>query len=206
SFGGPCAKSSLRLRRLRNSQFPLRRRTDAIPKLNQDLGLLPGTKIQSGDLIIQSQILPPEQRDRQIAILPQLIVKIAKFKPSPLLLSGICQKPVNLKLANLVSDRLPRHRGEKHRLSPGRLVVHWCPVLQILRRPVDVENAERELHVDLNSERTQSHKVANDLARLRTVVEQAGVEHQLLRIKPYALVRTRIIVVPADVILMGPGQ
>ncbi len=60
--------------------------------------------------------------------------------------------------------------------------------------------------VDFNPQRAQPHEIVNDLAGVRTVIEQARLQHHLLGIKPEAFVRAGIIIMPANRVLVFPGK
>src|SRR5215475_2649459 len=69
-------------------------------------------------LVIQPDILPPQQRDRNVAVLPKVIVKRAQAEFISQRLPRIGQKFRNLQLSDLICDGLPGQGSEEDGFGP----------------------------------------------------------------------------------------
>src|SRR5436309_4748347 len=161
---------------------------------------------QQIDFVLQPQISPALQNDRDVSVLPEEIVERAEAEFVLFLALRVGEEFVDLQLADLVRNRLTGDRSEESRFCVRRACVHGHGVLEILGRLRDAEFTERELHVDFHAQRSQPHEVPDDFARARAVVEQAGVQHHLFCIKADALVGAGIVVVTANRVGMTPGE
>ncbi len=68
------------------------------------------------------------------------------------------------------------------------------------------EFAERKFHVHFHPQRAQAHEIVNDLARVRAVVEQPGLQHHFLGVKTDSFVRAGVVVMTADRVLVFPRK
>ena len=100
----------------------------------------------------------------------------------------------------------PGRGRESDRFLARSCRIHRHCVFQIFRRLIEGEFAERESHVHFHAERAQAHEVVDDLAGVRAVVEQSGLQHHLLGVKADAFVGARIVVMAPDRILVFPGK
>jgi len=82
----------------------------------------------------------------------------------------------------------------------------WELFLQMFRSLLEREFTEREFYIHFHRQRVQTHKIVNDLAFVRTVVEQSGLQYHLLRVKADPFVRTRIVVMPPNPIFLFPRK
>src|SRR5215813_9879728 len=89
----------------------------------------------------------------------------------------------DLKFADLVSECLPWTSGEGNRFRARGLRVHRHLFLQVFCGLVERELSERESYIHFHAERTQTHEVVNNLARMRAIVEKTGLQHHLLCVK-----------------------
>src|SRR5436309_10610652 len=78
--------------------------------------------------------------------------------------------------------------------------------MQIFRGLIEGELSERESYIYFHAESAQTHKVVNDLARVRAVIEQSRLQHHFLGVKADSFVCTGVVVVPPDRVLVFPGK
>ena len=71
---------------------------------------------------------------------------------------------------------------------------------------IEREFAEREFHIHFHAQRAQPHEIVNDLARMRAVIEQTGLQHHFLGIKADPFIRAGVVVMPPDRVLVFPGK
>ena len=95
---------------------------------------------------------------------------------------------------------------KRDRFLTRGLLVHRDFLLQIFGGLLKGEFAEREFHVHFHAQRAQSHEIVNDLARVRTVIEQTGLQHHFFSVKADPFVRTRVVVMPPDRVLVFPRE
>src|SRR5262245_6746152 len=67
-------------------------------------------------LVLEPEVLPALQRDRDVALAPQAVVELAQLECVPLDAARVGQELEDLVLADLVRDRLTRRGGEEARL------------------------------------------------------------------------------------------
>ena len=81
--------------------------------------------------------------------------------------------------------------------------------MQIFCGLVEFELADCEFYVHFDAQSAQPHEIVNDLAgvsRRGGIVEQSRLQHHFFRIKADPLVRTGIIIMTANRILVFPGK
>src|SRR5438105_1108057 len=78
--------------------------------------------------------------------------------------------------------------------------------MQIFRGLIESELSERESYIYFDAESAQTHKVVNDLARVRAVIEQSRLQHHFLGVKTDPFVRGRRVVMTSNRVLMFPGK
>src|SRR6476646_10853556 len=91
------------------------------------------------ELIGQSQQLPAAQRNRYVSIAPQVVMDGPQRRVPAAQSGGVGDQRQNLRLADLVRDRLPWTRGERCGLFVRRLEVHGYLGGQISGGGVDGE-------------------------------------------------------------------
>src|SRR5664279_3864599 len=78
----------------------------------------------STDVVVFTQVFPALERDRQVAISPEEIVKCPQAELVALRQLGIGKKMQDLTFPNLIADGLPRSRGKERGLGLRRFLVH----------------------------------------------------------------------------------
>src|SRR5438093_5913925 len=148
------------------------------------------------------------QRCNAIGTLPFFQTKSerAEIEFFSLLHARFGQKFRDLQFTDLIRDGLTRARGESDRFLACGLFVHRDLFLKVFRSLVERELADLKLHVHLYTQRVQSHEIVDYLACVWAVIEQPGLQHHLLRIKPDPLIRAGVVVMPPDGILMSPRK
>src|SRR5262245_14118565 len=160
--------------------------------------------VEHDHLVIQPDILPPQQRDRNVSVLQNVIVKLAQAEFISPRLPSVGQKFRNLQLADLICDGLSGQGSEEDGFGPRGFIIHRRFSLQVLRRLINTEDPQRQLDVNFDPQSAQPHEVVDGLARTWAVVKQPGLERHFFGVKADALVRPRIVVVATNRIFMRP--
>jgi hypothetical protein len=71
---------------------------------------------------------------------------------------------------------------------------------------VERKLAEREFDVHFHAQRAEAHEIVNDLACVRAIIEQTGLQHHFFGVKADPFVRARIVVMPPDRVVVFPGK
>ena len=115
-----------------------------------------------------------------------------------LLHARVSEKFDDLQFADLIRNGLARPGGKRDRFLARSLFIHRDFVLQVFGGLFQREFAERKFHVHFHSQRAEAHEVVNDLASVRAVVEQAGLQHHFFGVKANPFIRAGIIVMPPN--------
>ena len=66
------------------------------------------------------------------------------------------------------------------------------------------EFAQCKFHVHFHAQRSQSHEIVNDLARVWTVIEQPRLQHHFFSVKADPFIGAGIVVLTPDRIFVFP--
>src|SRR5258706_14117714 len=113
----------------------------------RDLSALARDWRRGRDIVFQVHIFPSLQRDWDIAVHPDEIVKITQRELSAFSPLGIGQHPQDLYLSDLIGDGLAWTGGEKGGFIASRLGIHGNIFFEVIRALSDGEFAGGKLHI-----------------------------------------------------------
>src|SRR5262249_31371446 len=142
------------------------------------------------ELIADAEQLPALEGEGDVPLLPDPVVEVLQIKIVP----ACCDREQveELQLPGLIAQTLTRVAGEEDRLLPGCLLIHRNESAKPFGRFLQGEFTEREGDVELGPQGPQPHGVGNELGASRTVVEQAGNEHEFLVVEGDTLLWHRV--------------
>src|SRR5262245_59193318 len=97
----------------------------------------PSMSLQGIQVVAQAEVLPPLQRHRDVAVLPEEVVEVAQAKSVGPHAACVRQEPGDLQFADQVADGEARLRRVARGFITGRALVHGYGRAQILGSLID---------------------------------------------------------------------
>src|SRR5437870_12453797 len=109
-------------------------------------------RIQQLNLVTQTKMLPAQQRNWHVAVLPQIVVESSQTELLLLIQSRVGEEFDDLEFADLIGDCLARRGCEEDGLLSRRAAIDGDNLFQIIGGLIDGEFSDGQFYVDFDTQ------------------------------------------------------